>query len=197
MESGFNSQSPQFFDNLQNYTTVIMKKWLTIWLTWLSGSGKSTLSKKLYKHLCSQKINTELLDWDNIRKWLTKDLGFSKEDRHKNLERGTFLSKLLSRNGVAVICAFISPFKEDREFVRKHTTNFVQIYVNAPLEVCEKRDIKWLYKKARKWEISNFTWISQTYEEPSNPEIQVFTDKESIEESSKKIIKYLEEKKFI
>lgn len=174
-----------------------MKKWFVLWFTWLSWAWKTTISKRIVEIFTEKWITHEYLDWDIVRTWLTKDLWFSREDRKKNLERVTFVAKLLSRNNIWVVSAFISPYKEDRDFVKEHTKNFIEVYVNAPLSTCEERDVKWLYKKARSWEILNFTWISDPYEEPVNPDIEVRTDLESIEESSQKVITYLEENWFI
>lgn len=174
-----------------------MKKWFVLWFTGLSWAGKSTVSQGVYKILKWKLSNIELLDGDMVRQWLTKDLWFTREDRQKNLERVTFVAKLLSKNNIGVISAFISPYREDRNFVRNNVTNFIEVYVNAPLEVCEARDVKWLYKKARAWELQNFTGISDPYEEPEKPDIILYTDKETPEESIKKVIKYLEDNNYI
>jgi adenylyl-sulfate kinase len=128
-----------------------------------------------------------------VRKSLTKDLGFSEDDRNENIKRVAFVAKLLSRNDVGVVASFISPYREIRNHVRNEVTNFVEIYTKCPLDVCIQRDPKGLYKKALNGEIENFTGVSHPYEEPKNPEIILETDKESIEESVEKVIKKLEE----
>ena len=163
-----------------------------IWLTGLSGSGKTTIADKLANFL-EEEYNelVEILDGDNVRQHLTNDLGFSKEDRDKNIERVSFLAKLLSRNGVIVICSFISPYQKQRDNVRSMTTNFLEVYIKCPLDVCEKRDVKGLYKKARAGIIKEFTGISDPYEEPLNPEIIVETDKNDVDYCVKQIINKL------
>ena len=132
-----------------------------------------------------------------MRQALSKDLGYTKQDRNKNIERVVFVAGLLAEHGIIVLASFISPYRRQREKIRKQVSNFIEIFVNAPLEVCERRDTKGLYYKARKGEIVNFTGISDSYEEPKEPEIELRTDQETIEESFKKIIKYLEKKKII
>ena len=168
------------------------KKGFTLWLTWLSWSGKSTVADNLYS-LLKEKwyCYLERLDWDIIRENLTKDLWFTKQDRKTNIERVAFVAKLLSRNWIWVISTFISPYESERNMVKNHVTNYIEVFINAPLKVCEKRDIKGLYKKARKWIIKNFTWISDPYEKPINPHIELKTDKENIDESVRKTYDYL------
>lgn len=173
------------------------KKGFVLWLTGLSQAGKTTIGNKVYEVLKNKKIKVERLDGDIIRESLTKDLGFSKEDRDENIKRVGFVAKLLCRNGVGVIASFISPYKEERQKLRDQIDNFIEVYVNAPLEVCEKRDDKGLYKKARKGEIKNFTGINDPYEEPENPEIELRTDKDEAEISVNKVIKFLEDNGFI
>ena len=167
-----------------------------LWFTGLSGSGKSTVSDEVYKIL-SKSMNIELLDGDECRQNLTKGLTYTREDRDENIRRIAYVAKLLSRNNIGVISAFISPYKAMRDYVRLNTTNFIEVYVNAPLEVCEERDVKGLYEKARKGEIKNFTGVSDPYEEPLEPEIILNTDKETPKESVCKVIDYLKEKGFI
>jgi 3'(2'),5'-bisphosphate nucleotidase len=173
------------------------KKGFVLWFTGLSGAGKSTVADKVFEKIGKEGLSLERLDGDEVREHLTKGLGFSKEDREENIRRVTFVAKVLSRNGVGVISTFISPYKEMREKVRNEVTNFIEVYVNAPLAVCEERDIKGLYKKARAGEIKHFTGIDDPYEVPENPELELDTDKESIEESAQKVIEYLKEKDFI
>jgi adenylylsulfate kinase len=172
-------------------------KGFTLWFTGLSGSGKSAIADEVAKILMHRDMKVERLDGDIVRESLTKDLGFTKEDRDKNIERVTFVAKLLSRNGVATIVSFISPYIEKRDAARKETENFIEVYVKCPLEVLIERDIKGLYKKAMDGEIENFTGVSHPYEEPENPEIVVNTDKESLEESVGKVLKWLEENGYV
>lgn len=172
-------------------------KGFTLWMTGLSGAGKTTIAKILEKELKGRGVRFERLDGDVVRESLTRDLGFSKEDRDKNIERVTFVAKLLSRNNVGVVCSFISPYKEVRNMVRTETTNFIEVFVNAPLDVCEQRDVKGMYKKARAGEIPNFTGISDPYEPPDNAEITLNTHEETAEQSASQIIKYLEANGYI
>ncbi len=164
----------------------------TIWLTGLSGAGKTTIGVALERELKTRGVHIERLDGDTVREGLTRDLGFSKEDRDKNIERVTFVAKLLSRNGVGVIASFISPYREARQKVREQATNFIEVFVSAPLEVCAERDVKGLYAKALAGEIKGFTGIDDPYEIPENAEIVAETDQETPEESVQKIISYLE-----
>jgi adenylyl-sulfate kinase len=163
----------------------------TLWLTGLSGAGKTTIAVALEQILRARGVRVERLDGDTVRQGLTRDLGFSKEDRDKNIERVTFVAKLLSRNGVGVLASFISPYREARHQAREQTTNFIEVYVHAPLEVCIERDVKGLYAKAISGDLKEFTGISDPYESPETPEITVYTDRESVEESVEKIIRYL------
>ncbi|HEY4035077.1 MAG TPA: adenylyl-sulfate kinase, partial [Ktedonobacteraceae bacterium] len=137
--------------------------------------------------------NVEVLDGDEVRTHLSKGLGFSKEDRDTNIKRIAFVSKLLTRNGVATISAAIAPYREAREWARQEIGNFVEVYVKCPLEVCRQRDVKGLYKLVDEGKIKNFTGVDDPYEEPENPEVIVETGKESIEESVQKIFAKLEE----
>jgi len=168
-------------------------KGFVLWFTGLSGSGKSAIADKVAEKLKERGLKIERLDGDIVRKSLTKDLGFSENDRNENIKRVTFVAKLLSRNDVGVIASFISPYREIRKHVRNEVTNFIEVYTKCPLDVCIQRDPKGLYKKALNGEIENFTGVSHPYEEPENPEILLETDKESIEESVEKVIKKLEE----
>jgi adenylylsulfate kinase len=168
-------------------------KGFTLWFTGLSGAGKTTVAVALVKELQAYGMKVERLDGDVVRQGLTRDLGFSKEDRDKNIERVTFVAKLLSRNGVAVLASFISPYRATRDMVRRETTNFIEVFVNAPLEVCVQRDVKGMYAKAFAGEIKDFTGVSDPYEEPPNPEITLNTHLETLEESVAKCLTYLEE----
>lgn len=170
-----------------------------LWFTGLSGSGKSTLSAALEKKLFNQGIRTYRLDGDNIRHGLNKNLGFSPEDRKENIRRIGEVSKLMVDAGIFTITAFISPYREDREQVRKllEPNEFIEIYVKCSLEACEARDPKGLYKKARAGGIKNFTGIDAPYEEPNQPELVVDTEKTSLEESVQQIIGYLKQHQYI
>lgn len=168
-----------------------------LWFTGLSGAGKTTISRALEAELRARQVKVERLDGDTVRQSLTRDLGFSKEDRDKNIERVTFVAKLLSRNQVAVLAAFISPYAEMRDYVRSETTNFLEVFVDAPLDVCAERDVKGMYKKAFAGEIENFTGVSDPYEAPPAPDIHVQTHLETVEESVAKILDWLEKHAFI
>jgi adenylyl-sulfate kinase len=170
-----------------------------LWFTGLSGAGKSTLADEVYKRLIKKGYKrTQRLDGDLVRKNLTKDLGFSKKDRAENIKRVAFVSALLSGHGIGVIASFISPYQRERDLVRRKAKNFIEVYVSTPLEVCEKRDIKGLYKKARAGEIENFTGISDPYEAPKNPELEVCGDKESkIGILVDKVIAYLKQENLL
>lgn len=163
-----------------------------LWMTGLSGAGKSTIAAELEKLFRARGIKYEHLDGDIVREGLTRDLGFSAEDRNKNIERVTFVAKLLSRNGIGCVCSFISPYQAMRDLVRSQTTNFMEVFVDAPLEVVIQRDVKGLYKKALAGQIPNFTGISDPFEAPTAPEIHLHTDRESVQESAARIITYLE-----
>ena len=170
---------------------------VTVWFTGLSGAGKTTISSAIEKKLKSYGYKVEVLDGDVVRQNLTKGLGFSKEDRDENIRRVGFVADLLTRNQVIVLVSAISPYREIREEVRHRIGNFVEVYVNAPLEVCEKRDVKGLYKKARSGEIKNFTGINDPYEPPLNPEVECRTDLETLEESVAKVLAKLEELSYL
>jgi adenylylsulfate kinase len=163
-----------------------------LWFTGLSGAGKSTLATHLTPILKSKGCRVEVLDGDEVRENLSKGLGFSKEDRDTNIRRIGFVANMLARNGVASITAAISPYKEIRDEIRKRSqVPFIEVYVEAPLDVLEARDPKGLYKKARAGLIKNFTGISDPYEAPEAPEVVVHTGKESVEESARKILAHL------
>jgi adenylyl-sulfate kinase len=174
------------------------EKGFTIWFTGLSGSGKTTLSRMVESELRRRGIRkVELLDGDVIRTHLSKGLGFSKEDRDANIKRIGFVCKLLSRNGVIAIAAAISPYRAVRDFNRKEIGDFVEIYCKCSLEVCIERDVKGLYKKALAGEIKNYTGIDDPYEAPLNAEVVLETDRETPEESVKKIFQKLESLEYI
>lgn len=166
---------------------------VTIWFTGLSGSGKSTITQALAQRLRDRDCKLEVLDGDIVRTNLTKGLGFSKEDRDTNIRRIGFVSQLLTRNGVIVLVSAISPYRDIRDEVREKIGDFIEVFASAPLNVCESRDVKGLYKKARAGEIKQFTGIDDPYEEPLNPEVTCETHKESLDESVDKVISKLEE----
>jgi adenylyl-sulfate kinase len=168
-----------------------------LWFTGLSGAGKTTLAKLIEQELRARDVLVERLDGDVVRQSLTADLGFSREDRDKNIQRVTFVAKLLSRNGVGVSASFISPYRATRDWVRAEVTNFIEVFVDCPLEECIRRDVKGLYTKALAGEIPEFTGVSDPYEAPLNPEISVNTGDESIEESFAQIMTYLEERGYV
>jgi adenylylsulfate kinase len=172
--------------------SVGMSKGVTVWFTGLPCSGKTTIADRLAQIIREQGKNVERLDGDIVRKGLTRDLGFSKEDRDMNIERVTFVAKLLTRNNVVVLATFVSPYIERRHQTREEIGEYVEVYVKASLEECINRDVKGMYKKALAGEIKNFTGIDDPYEAPPNPEIIVDTDVESVDESVEKVLKYLE-----
>ena len=168
-----------------------------LWFTGLSGSGKSTISVPVAKALKKAGCKVEVLDGDIVRMNLSKGLGFSKEDRDINVRRIGFVGGMLSRNGVIALTAAISPYRETRESIRDQTVNFIEVFVDCPVEVCAQRDVKGLYEKAYKGEIANFTGVSDPYEPPANPEIVLNTHEESIEDSVNKVMTYLLENDYI
>ena len=170
-----------------------------MWFTGLSQSGKTTRADKVYDILKERGYKVERLDGDIVRESLTKDLGFSKEDRDENIKRVSFVAKLLSRNRVGVIASFISPYEKQRQGIREQVENYIEVFCDAPVEVCAARDTKGLYKKAKAGEIKNFTGISDPFEAPKDPEIHIksIVDKKDIGKSADEVVKYLEEKKYI
>ena len=169
----------------------------TVWFTGLSGSGKTVIALLVQEELERRGLRVERLDGDIVRQALTRDLGFSKEDRDTNIERVTFVAKLLSRNGVLVLCSFISPYRARRDKSRKEIGEFIEVFVECPVEICAERDVKGLYAKAFAGEIENFTGVSDPYEDPENPEIICHTAEETPEESARKVISYLEQHGYI
>ncbi len=170
---------------------------VTVWFTGLSGAGKTTVSRAVADRLREDNYPIEILDGDIVRQNLTKGLGFSKEDRDENIRRIGFVAHLLTRNGVIVLVSAISPYRDIRQEVKQRIGNFIEVYVNAPLEVCEERDVKGLYKRARAGEIKNFTGIDDPYEAPTNPEVECRTDLESPEDSVEKVLQKLREGNYI
>ena len=167
---------------------------MTVWFTGLSGAGKTTISQVVEQVLTTEGYKVEKLDGDIVRQFLTKDLGFSKEDRDENLRRISFVAHLLTRNGVIVLVSAISPYREIRAEIRQNIGQFLEVYVNASIETCEKRDVKGLYRKARAGEIKNFTGINDPYEPPMNPEVTCYTDRESVDESAACVIQYVKQR---
>lgn len=174
-----------------------MSQGFTLWFTGLSGAGKTTLTNEIVPQLKARGVKVEVLDGDEVRTNLSKGLGFSKEDRDTNIRRIGYVARLLSRNGVAVIVAAISPYKEIRDEVRRdieaNGAAFVEVFVQASLDTLVQRDVKGLYKRAIAGEIANFTGVSDPYEAPVHPEILISSDTETVEESAAKIIDHLEE----
>ena len=174
-------------------STGFYKQGTTLWMTGLSGAGKTTIANLLAEKLIRRGEKVEIMDGDVIRTNLSKGLGFSKEDRETNLMRIGFVCRLLSRNGAIAIAAAISPYDYIRKNLRKEDENFIEVYVNAPIEKCIERDVKGLYKKALAGEIKQFTGIDDPYEAPEDAEIEVHTDKETVEESVEFILRRMEE----
>lgn len=170
---------------------------VTIWFTGLSGAGKTTICREVERALRTRSLRVEVLDGDIVRENLTKGLGFSREDRDENVRRIGFVSELLTRNGVIVLVAAISPYRAVRAEVRQRVGNFVEVFVNAPLQVCEDRDVKGLYKKARAGEIKQFTGIDDPYEHPITPEVECRTDLESLDESVGKVLNLLSSHNYV
>lgn len=167
-----------------------------IWFTGLSGSGKSTIANVLEQKLFEAGIRTYALDGDNIRKGINKDLTFAPEDRSENIRRIAEISSLMIDSGLVVLAAFVSPYKKDRENIKKivKDVNFVEIYINTSVEECERRDVKGLYKKARAGEILNMTGISAPYEAPEQPDVEIKTEEQTIDEAVNKIFSHIESK---
>jgi len=165
-----------------------------IWMTGLSGSGKTTLALRLEHYFFHKGFKIFILDGDNVRNGLNKDLGFSEADRKENLRRIGEVAKLMMDAGLIIICSFISPYEQDRVSIKNivQENRFIEVHVNCPVDVCEKRDIKGLYAKARKGIIPDFTGVSAPYEVPLKPDVEVNTSIETIEESLDKIIKFVE-----
>ena len=168
-------------------------KSILLWFTGLSGSGKSTIANCVEEELHKNSIHTYTLDGDNIRKGLNSDLSFSSEDRSENIRRIAETARLMMDAGLVVLAAFVSPYRKDREHIRNVVgdDNMVEIYINTSVEECERRDVKGLYKKARKGEIKNLTGISAPYESPLHPDIQINTEEVTIVDAAKQIINFI------
>jgi adenylyl-sulfate kinase len=174
------------------------EKGFTLWFTGLSGAGKTTISKIVEEKLRERGSRVEVLDGDVVRENLSKGLGFSKEDRDTNIRRIAFVADLLSRNGVPVITAAISPYREIRDEARELMgERFIEVFVKASVEVCAERDVKGLYEKAFKGEIKEFTGVSDPYEPPLSPELTLDTEQDSAEEDAAKVLSLLEERQLI
>ena len=173
-------------------------KGFTLWLTGLPRSGKSTVAGLVAGRLRSSGIrNVELLDGDIVREGLCRDLGFSREDRTENIRRISFVSKLLTRNGVAVIVAAISPYREDRELAREEIQDFVEVWCKASIDACAERDYKGLYEKAKRGEITNLTGVNDPYEEPEDADLVLDTEGESPEQSADLVMAVLQAKGYV
>jgi len=171
-------------------------KGVTVWFTGLPCSGKTTIAKEIKRILEDRGMDVELLDGDTIRDYI-RNKDFSKEGRNKHLRYIAVMAKLLSQRGVVVLCSFVSPYRENRDFARSICNDFVEVYVKTPVEICIERDVKGMYKKALKGEIKGFTGVDDPYEEPENPELIVETDKETVEESTQKVLHKLKEMGYI
>jgi len=169
-----------------------MTRGVTIWFTGLPCSGKTTIADRVAEVLREKGHKVERLDGDIVRKGLTSDLGFSKEDRDENIKRVTFVAKLLTRNGVKVLATFVSPYIERRRKSREEIGEFMEVYVRCSVEECIRRDVKGMYRKALAGEITGFTGVDDPYEEPPNPELILDTDKETVEESVQKVLEKME-----
>jgi len=172
-------------------------KIFVLWLTGLSASGKTTMAQAISQALKDEQINAHHLDGDEVRDSFTEKLGFSKEDRDKNIIRAIELAKRHQDEGKIVVASFISPYQEHRDWGRERLDNFIEVHIGAPLDVCETRDPKGMYKKARAGEIEMFTGISDPYEEPENPDIKLETHDRTIDECLEEVLGYLDEKGLI
>ncbi len=168
-----------------------LEKGFVVWLTGLPGSGKSTIGKRLVERLRMMGLKVEYLDGDLVRPWLSPEAGFTREDRTRHLTRVAFVSHLLARNGVAVVAAFVSPYRDVRRRARELIGDFIEVYVKCPLEVCMERDPKGLYRRALAGEIKHMTGLDDPYEEPLNPEVVVDTSVMDVDTCVDKIVSYL------
>jgi adenylylsulfate kinase len=169
-----------------------MNKGVTVWFTGLPCSGKTTIADGVAEALRDQGHRVERLDGDIVRRGLTSDLGFSKEDRDENIKRVTFVAKLLTRNGVKVLATFVSPYIERRGKTREEIGEYMEVYVRCPIDECMRRDVKGMYMKALAGEITGFTGVDDPYEEPLSPELILDTNKETVEESVQKVLEKME-----
>jgi adenylyl-sulfate kinase len=185
MVSGPKSRSNR---DVPSMVTSVAAVGLTIWFTGLSSAGKSTICQALYEKLWARGYKVEWLDGDVVRQHLSKGLGFSKQDRDENIRRIGFVAELLTRNGVIVLVSAISPYGSVRDEVRRRIGNFLEVYVNAPLAVCEQRDVKGFYRRARTGDLQHFTGVDDPYEAPTAPEVECCTDRETVVESTVKVL---------
>lgn len=169
----------------------------TIWFTGLPSSGKSTIAREVFHTLLDRGVAVELLDGAEVRESLSRGLSFSKEDREEHIRRMGYVAKLLSRNGVIVIAAAVSPYRATRDEVRKNTKNFVEVYVDCPVEVAEQRDSDGWYARARLGEVEEFTGVNAPYEPPLAPEVTIHSDREPVQDAAAKVIACLEERQLI
>ncbi|GBC70066.1 putative adenylyl-sulfate kinase [archaeon HR01] len=174
-----------------------MNRGVVVWFTGLPGSGKTTIAKKLEEILRRGGLSVELLDGDEVRKWLSPDSGFSRQDREIHIKRVAHVAHLLSRNGVVVLVSLVSPYRSSRNYARELIPEFVEVYVKCPLEICVRRDPKGLYRKALAGEISNMTGIQDIYEEPENPDLVIATDIENVDSCVFKVIQLLVERGYL
>jgi adenylylsulfate kinase len=174
-----------------------MDKGFVVWLTGLPASGKTTIARELEDELRGKGLRVEVMDGDEVRKGLSRDLGFSKEDREIHAMRVAYVSKLLSRNGVAVIVALISPYRSFRQAIREDIEDFIEVFVRCPVDECAKRDPKGLYAKAFAGEVKDFTGVDDPYEDPDNPELVLDTCAEETAESVNKVLDWLGEKGYL
>lgn len=164
------------------------RRGLTVWFTGLSGAGKTTICRAVQMELIGRGFPVEVLDGDAVRTYLCRDLGYSENDRRENIKRISYVAQLLTRNGIVALVAAISPYRSSREEARAAIGSFLEVYVNAPLQVCEARDPKGLYRRARSGELVRFTGIDDPYEAPLTPDVECHTDVESAAESSSKVM---------
>lgn len=167
------------------------QKGVTVWFTGWSGAGKTAIAKSVYDVLIAKPIKAELLDGDQLREGLCRDLGFSEEDRYTNIERASFVAKLLTKHDIICLAAFISPYRNMREEARRQIGSFIEVYVSAPVEVLIKRDVKGLYKRAKQGEVTDLTGIGSPYEAPLHPELVLDTSVQSIDECTAQVIHLL------
>lgn len=169
-----------------------MSSGITLWFTGIPASGKSAIAREVRDLLANRGLPVELLDGPEVRQSLSRGLGFTREDREENVRRIGYVAKLLSRNGVIAICASVSPYRATREEIRQHVTNFVEIYVECPIQVAEQRDTEGLYAQARAGVIEDFTGVSDPYEPPERPEVHIRSHEESVASAAVKVVKTLE-----
>ncbi len=174
-----------------------MKKPFVLWLTGMPAAGKTTIAKAIFQELKNRGNNIHHLDGDEVRAVSKEKLGYSKEDRDKNIALAIELAKKYQNQGVSVIASFITPYQKHRQWGKERIDNYIEVYIDSPLEVCELRDPKGMYKKARSGEIEYFTGVTDKYEEPKNPDIHLKTDWMPVEECVSEAMKYLKDKKFI